>query len=84
MISTKKEELLSRVEGALEKIRPFLQADNGNIELIDITDEMTAQVRLLGACKTCSMSTMTLTAGVEESIKKEAPEIRSIETVEDQ
>ena len=77
------EELKERILMALQEIRPFLERDRGDIELIDVTDDMTAHVKLLGACRSCSMSAMTLRAGVEESIKRVAPEIRSVVAVED-
>ena len=71
-----------KVEEALESLRPFLKADGGDMELVDITDEGVAQVRLLGACSDCSMSMMTLKAGVEQAVKKVAPEIVSVEAIE--
>ena len=72
---------MSRVEAAIEEIRPFLLADGGDIELVEITNKNVARVKLLGACKSCSMSAMTLKSGVEESIKKAVPEIVSIESI---
>ncbi len=72
------ENLTDRIQGALQSIRPFLEADRGDITLVEITDDMVAKVELHGACKDCSMSYMTLKAGVEESIKKVAPEIKSV------
>ena len=74
--------LTSRVEAAIEEIRPFLLADGGDIELVEITSENIARVKLLGACKSCSMSAMTIKSGVEESIKKAVPEIVSVESIE--
>jgi Fe-S cluster biogenesis protein NfuA len=73
--------LIERVEGALQQIRPFLEADRGDITLVEVTDELVARVELHGACKDCSMSYMTLKAGVEESIKKVAPEIKAVEAI---
>ena len=73
--------LSNRVEAAIEEIRPFLLADGGNIELVEITSGNIARVKLLGACKSCSMSAMTLKSGVEESIKKSVPEIVSVESI---
>ncbi len=78
-----KEEITIKVEEALEQLRPFLRADGGNMELIDITDEGVVQVRLLGACKDCSMSSMTMKAGLEEAVKRVAPEITRVEAVEE-
>lgn len=74
-------DLRSRVEDALTQIRPFLADDGGDISLHDITDEMVARVMLHGSCSSCSMSMMTLKAGVEETIRRAVPEIRSVEAV---
>lgn len=74
-------DLTAKVEMALEQIRPYLKADGGNVTLIEITDEKIVKLELLGACKSCSMSLMTLKAGIEESIKRAAPEIRGVEAI---
>ena len=66
-----------RVEAALAKIRPALQADGGDVELVDVTDGV-AKVRLTGACGGCPMSTMTLKMGVERVVKAEVPEIKQL------
>lgn len=71
-----------RVLEALAQIRPFLEKDGGDIQLVDITPEMVARVRFLGACETCSMSAMTLRAGVEENVRTLAPEIVRVEALE--
>jgi len=63
---TESDNLVGRVEEALQKIRPFLEADGGDVRLIDITDGMIVRLELLGACNSCPMSSMTLKAGVEE------------------
>ncbi len=76
-----KSELLEQVEQSLESIRPYLQADGGNIEVVELTDDMTLRVRLLGACESCSLSYMTMKAGVEENIKKAVPAIQKIEAI---
>ncbi|OUJ74279.1 NifU family protein [Hymenobacter crusticola] len=73
--------LLSRIEQALDSIRPYLAADGGNVRVLDITDDMVLKLELLGACGTCPMSPMTLKAGVEESVKKAVPEIRAVEAI---
>jgi Fe-S cluster biogenesis protein NfuA len=75
------QELYDQVETSLDSIRPYLKADGGDIEVVEITDEMVVKVRLLGACESCPMSFMTMKAGVEESIKSAIPEIKGIETV---
>ena len=74
-------DLSKRVENAMNEIRPFLEADGGNIELVEVTSEKVARVRLLGACSCCSMSPMTMKAGVEEAIRKAVPEITAVESV---
>lgn len=76
-----KVELSAKVNESLEQLRPFLHADGGDMELVEITDEGVAKVRLLGACSDCSMSIMTLKAGLEEAVKKIAPEIIAVEAV---
>ncbi|MGA1977558.1 MAG: NifU family protein [Bacteroidales bacterium] len=67
-----------RVKKALERIRPYLQSDGGDIELIEITDDLSVKVRLTGACHGCPYSIQTLRAGVEQAIMNEVPEIKSV------
>lgn len=74
-------DIVKRVEEALEQIRPYLQADRGDVTLIEITDDNIVRLELQGACKSCSMSMMTLKAGIEESIKRAVPEIKSVEAI---
>jgi Fe-S cluster biogenesis protein NfuA len=69
-----------KVEAALNTIRPALQADGGDVELVDVIDGI-VKVRLKGACGGCPMSQMTLTRGVEATIKKAVPEIKRVEAV---
>jgi Fe-S cluster biogenesis protein NfuA len=69
-----------KVEAALEKIRPSLRADGGDVELVDVQDGI-ATVKLTGACGSCPMSTMTLRMGVERVIKQEVPEIKELVAV---
>ncbi len=76
-----KEELTVKINDALEQLRPYLNEDGGDMELIGITDEGVAQVKLLGACSGCSMSVMTLKAGLEAQVKKVAPEIVAVEAI---
>ncbi len=73
--------IIDRVEEALTQIRPYLEADGGNVILKEITDEMVVRLELTGACKSCSMSLMTLKAGIEETIKRSVPEIKSVEAI---
>ncbi len=72
-----KAELTTVIENAITQLRPFLEADGGDIRLVDVVDNV-AQVKLLGACETCNMSKMTLKAGVEEAVKKVAPQITGV------
>ncbi|MEJ7780055.1 MAG: NifU family protein [Daejeonella sp.] len=74
-------DLLQRVESALDTIRPYLEADGGNVSVEEITPEMVVRLRLLGSCGSCPMSIMTLKAGIEQAIKRAVPEIEGIEAV---
>ncbi len=74
-------ELVERIETALDQIRPYLEADGGNVALHEITDEMVVKLKLLGACGSCPMSIMTLKAGVEQALKRAIPEINSVEAI---
>lgn len=67
-----------RVEKALEKVRPMLQADGGNVELVEITADNVVKLRLKGSCGCCPMSSMTLKAGIERIIKQEVPEVKEV------
>jgi len=67
-----------RVIKALDRIRPYLKSDGGDIELIEVTDDLSVKVRLTGACHGCPFSMQTLRAGVEQAIIKEVPEIKKV------
>lgn len=67
-----------RVIKALERVRPYLQSDGGDIDLIEVTDDMTVKVKLTGACNGCPYSLQTLKAGVEQAIINEVPEIKRV------
>tara|TARA_B100000989_G_C19192298_1_gene324132 strand:+ start:64 stop:297 length:234 start_codon:yes stop_codon:yes gene_type:complete len=73
--------IINNIEKALDEIRPFLQSDGGNIELVDVKND-TVKVRLLGNCIDCSVNQMTLRNGVEMTIKKHAPSIQKVINVE--
>lgn len=77
----KEKELLSRVENALDSIRPYLVADGGNVRIVEITPEKLLRLEFMGNCGNCPMSSMTFKAGVEEAVKRQVPEIKSIEVV---
>lgn len=76
-----KKKLEIQINHTLDQLRPFLHADGGDMELVEITDEGVARVKLLGACSDCSMSLMTLKAGLEEAVKKVSPEITAVEAI---
>lgn len=76
-----KKQLSFKVVQALNSIRPFLKEDGGNINLVEITDDLVVRVEFQGTCTTCSMNNMTFKAGVEEAILKVAPEVRKVEAI---
>jgi Fe-S cluster biogenesis protein NfuA len=75
------EELTRRIESSLNSIRPYLKADGGDVKISQITEDNVVQLEFIGNCGNCSMSTMTFKAGVEAAIKREVPEIKSIEVI---
>jgi Fe-S cluster biogenesis protein NfuA len=78
-----KEDMLmkEKVEKKLEQIRPSLQADGGDVELVDVSDDGIVQVKLTGACAGCPMSTLTLKNGIERLLKQEIPEVKEVQAV---
>lgn len=74
--------LYEKINGAIDSLRPFFEADQGDIRLVGIDKNMVVKVELLGACKTCSISTLTLKAGIEDAVKRIAPEIHSVQAIE--
>ena len=74
-------DLVHRVEETLDSVRPYLMADGGSVRLRSITEEFVVELELLGACGTCPMSMMTLRAGIEQAIRRAAPEITRVEAV---
>ncbi|MEO1436957.1 MAG: NifU family protein [Bacteroidota bacterium] len=76
-----KKELISRIDKALDTVRPHLKVDGGNVEVVDLTDELKVLVKWLGTCQSCSMSTMTMKAGVEQAIKSQVPQITAVEAI---
>ena len=70
-----------KVEKALVKVRSFLQADGGDVGLIEVTDEGVVKVKLTGACGGCPMASMTLKTGIEKTLKEEVPEVKRVEAV---
>ncbi len=78
----KDDELIKKVNLVLDELRPHLQKDGGDMELIEITEDKKVRVQLLGACKTCSINRVTLRVGLEESLKSVAPEVSGVEAIE--
>jgi len=74
-------ELLTRVETALDSVRDYLRSDGGDVRITNIREDMVVELELLGNCGACSMSEMTMKAGIEEAIKRAAPEITSVVAV---
>jgi Fe-S cluster biogenesis protein NfuA len=72
------QELFDRVEKALDSIRPYLKSDGGDVKLLEVTSDNDVKLELLGNCSSCAMSAMTLRAGVEEAIRKMAPEVKGV------
>lgn len=70
-----------KIQAAIEKIRPMLKADGGDVELVNVSEDGIVQVRLQGACSGCPMSQMTLKNGIERLIKKEVPGVKAVESV---
>lgn len=75
-----KDDLMERVQKALDNIRPYLETDGGDVRITEIRNNV-VKLELLGACGNCPMSSMTLKAGVEESIKRSVPEIVAVEAI---
>ena len=77
-----KEQIEKRVKNILEQVRPYLQQDGGDVNFVELTDDMVVMVELTGACGSCPYSTMTLKNGIESVMKKAIPEIKSVEQVQ--
>lgn len=78
----KNDELREKVEAALAKVRPSLEADGGGVELVGITDDKVVEVRLQGACKGCPMSQMTLAMGIGRVLRQDVPEVTDVRAVD--
>ena len=77
-----KESTLLKINQAIEQLRPFLHADGGDMEFIELTEDAIVKVKLLGACSDCSMSHMTMRAGLEEALKIAAPEVIAVQAID--
>jgi len=78
---SKLSDLINRIESALDSIRPYLEADGGNVRINEVTEDFMVKLEFIGNCGNCPMSSMTFKAGVEEAVKRLVPEIKSIEVV---
>jgi len=81
MTTIERNELIKRVDIALDTVRPHLKVDGGDVEVVDVTDDYTVKVKWLGSCENCNMSFMTMKAGIEMTIKGQMPEINGIMAV---
>ena len=77
-----KESTILKINQAIEQLRPFLHDDGGDMEFIELTEDAIVKVKLLGACSDCSMSHMTMRAGLEEALKIAAPEVIAVEAID--
>lgn len=75
------EDILRRAEESLDTMRPYLKDDGGNVEIVELTDDMVLRVKLLGSCSNCPQSYMTMKAGIEEAVKRAVPEVKSVQAV---
>ncbi len=73
--------LVDRINGALDDIRPHLEADGGNVEVVELTDDMQVKIKWIGNCENCFMSAMTMKAGIEQAILAKVPEVLGIEAI---
>lgn len=80
-MKTNAADLLKRIESSLDTMRPYLNDDGGNVEVVEVTEDMVVKVRLMGACSTCPQSIMTMKAGIEEAVKRSVPEVKAVEAV---
>ena len=79
--TTKQADLLHKVDASLDSIRPFLEADGGNVKVLEVTKDKVVKLQLLGMCENCPMSYTTMKAGIEEAIKSAIPEIKAVEAI---
>ncbi len=72
---------MEKVDRALNEVRPYLETDGGNVRVLEVNDDRVVTLELLGACGSCPMSVMTMKAGIEETIKRQVPEIQTVRAV---
>ncbi len=80
-MTTERIELTNKVKNVIEQIRPYLQADGGDISFVNLTEDNVVNVELQGSCGSCPYSRMTLKNGVEEAMRRALPEIKSVEEI---
>ena len=81
MNATHTDQLKQKVEQALNGIRPYLEADGGDVKVMEVSEDMVVKLELLGSCSHCPMSVMTMKAGIEETIKRLVPEINRVDAI---
>jgi Fe-S cluster biogenesis protein NfuA len=81
MSSTEKQQFLNRIDRALDDVRPHLAVDGGNVEVIDYTEDHIVKIKWLGTCENCSMSMMTMKAGIEQALQGKIPEVNGVEAI---
>ena len=81
MSNKEKQGLLERVDEALNAVRPYLAVDGGNVEVVEVTEDKVVKIKWLGTCENCSMTLMTMKAGIEQAIMGRIPEIIGVEAV---
>jgi len=77
-----RDNLMNRINEGLDEVRPYLESDGGNLSLVKVTSDFVVFIRFEGACKTCDVNQTTLKLGIESSVKKYAPEIQSVQTID--
>ena len=82
MTAAEKKEITRKVNSAIDTVRPYLVADGGDVDLIDITDDFIVKVKLTGACNGCPFSLMTLKAGIEQAVRKNLPQLKELIAVD--
>lgn len=81
-MDSEKSTIIEKIKHAIEEVRPYLKADGGDVELVELTSDNTVKVKLTGACDGCPFSMMTLRAGIEQAIRKKFPELKELIAVE--
>jgi Fe-S cluster biogenesis protein NfuA len=82
MNNNQRNKIIGKINSAINDVRPYLNADGGGVELMDLTDDLIVKVKLTGACDGCPFSMMTLKAGIEQAIRKKFPEMKELLAVE--